>query len=173
MTLANRQAEDNLEEIYVENVKAFFIAMRIVAQRMQENGRVIAIDSYIAPRSSRSCALRYDCERSALDRLIRFSALELAPRFITVNMIQSSASRIAGRGLAGDGPRLNFRDDWGGVSGFKTFTSLATLLIGPEMQNISGETLTVDENLTGLLVSLVKRPKLGNQNSEQRNEQWI
>jgi 3-oxoacyl-[acyl-carrier protein] reductase len=70
------------------NIRAAFIGIQAAARKMKDGGRIIVIGSNTAIRTAFPGGSIYSMTKAALTGLVRGTAIDLAPRAITVNNVQ-------------------------------------------------------------------------------------
>ncbi|MGY2202698.1 3-oxoacyl-ACP reductase family protein [Pseudomonas gingeri] len=79
---------EDFDRTFAINVRAAFVAAQCAARHMAEGDRIILMGSVVAERSGFPGSSVYSMSKSALVGLTRGIALDLAPRGITVNLVQ-------------------------------------------------------------------------------------
>ena len=79
---------DDFDRIVAVNIRAVFIAAQEAARHMKEGGRIITIGSINADRMPIAGGSIYGMSKAAIAGLTRGLARDLAPRGITVNVVQ-------------------------------------------------------------------------------------
>jgi len=79
---------DEFDRIVAVNIRAVFIAAQEAARYMKEGGRIITIGSINADRMPIAGGSIYGMSKAAIAGLTRGLARDLAPRGITVNVVQ-------------------------------------------------------------------------------------
>jgi len=79
---------DEFDRIVAVNIRAVFIAAQEAARYMKEGGRIITIGSINAERMPIAGGTIYGMSKAAVAGLTRGLARDLAPRGITVNVVQ-------------------------------------------------------------------------------------
>jgi 3-oxoacyl-[acyl-carrier protein] reductase len=79
---------DDFDRIVAVNIRAVFIAAQEAARHMKEGGRIITIGSINADRMPIAGGAIYGMSKAAVAGLTRGLARDLAPRGITVNVVQ-------------------------------------------------------------------------------------
>ena len=79
---------DEFDRIVAVNIRAVFIAAQEAARYMKEGGRIITIGSINADRMPIAGGTIYGMSKAAVAGLTRGLARDLAPRGITVNVVQ-------------------------------------------------------------------------------------
>jgi 3-oxoacyl-[acyl-carrier protein] reductase len=75
------------------NVRGVFLAIQAAAARLSEGGRIVTIGSNTAVRSGYPGSSVYSMTKAAVAVMVKGLAVDLAPRGITVNNIQSGPTR--------------------------------------------------------------------------------
>ncbi|MFJ1796964.1 SDR family NAD(P)-dependent oxidoreductase [Kitasatospora griseola] len=83
--------EEALARQYAINVRGVTAAIRAAAPVMGDGGRIVTIGSNLAVRPTRPGTADYAAGKAAVAAYSRAAALELAPRGITVNVVQSGS----------------------------------------------------------------------------------
>ncbi|MFD7643563.1 SDR family NAD(P)-dependent oxidoreductase [Kitasatospora sp. NPDC059795] len=76
---------------YAVNVGGVTAGIRAAATVLADGGRIVTIGSYLAVRPTRPGIADYAAGKAAVAAFSRAAALELAPRAITVNVVQSGS----------------------------------------------------------------------------------
>jgi len=79
---------DDFDRIVAVNIRAVFVAAQEAARHMKEGGRIITIGSINADRMPIAGGAIYGMSKAAVAGLTRGLARDLAPRGITVNVVQ-------------------------------------------------------------------------------------
>jgi 3-oxoacyl-[acyl-carrier protein] reductase len=140
---------DDFEKIVATDLRAAFVASRAALQYMGDGGRIIIIGSNIAHLASLPTTGFYAMVKSGLVGLAKGMARDLAPRGITVNVVQPGpidTDANPSDGQYGDQlrafmatPRFGSGDDVAG---------LVAYLASPESQFATGSVFTIDNGYT-------------------------
>ena len=79
---------EDFDRMVAINIRAAFIGIQAAARKMKDGGRIIVIGSNTAIRTAFPGASIYSMTKAALTGLVRGTAIDLAPRAITVNNVQ-------------------------------------------------------------------------------------
>ena len=82
-------ALEDFDRMIAINVRAVFVGLQAAARSMKDGGRSVLIGSNTAIRTAFPGASVYSMTKAALTGLVRGDAIDLAPRSITVNNVQS------------------------------------------------------------------------------------
>ncbi|MEU6038098.1 SDR family oxidoreductase [Actinomadura sp. NPDC047616] len=80
-----------LERMYAVNVGGVVTAIRAAAQVIEDDGRIITIGSNLSARTANPGVADYAATKAAIIGYSRGAARDLAPRGVTVNVIQSGS----------------------------------------------------------------------------------
>ncbi len=78
----------DLDQTLAVNVRGVFVALQAAAARMKDGGRLVTIGSNTAIRTGSPGSSAYAMSKAAVAALVKGTALDLAPRRITVNNVQ-------------------------------------------------------------------------------------
>ncbi|MEV6858345.1 SDR family oxidoreductase [Streptomyces microflavus] len=81
-------SDAEVERVLAVNVRAVFLACRAAADRLADGGRIISVGTALSRFAGGPGSTLYTMSKSALAGLTKPLARELAPRGITVNLIQ-------------------------------------------------------------------------------------
>ena len=79
---------EDFDRMVAINIRAAFIGIQAAARKMKDGGRIIVIGSNTAIRTAFPGGSVYSMTKAALTGLVRGTAIDLAPRAITVNNVQ-------------------------------------------------------------------------------------
>jgi 3-oxoacyl-[acyl-carrier protein] reductase len=79
---------EDFDRMVAINIRAAFIGIQAAARKMKDGGRIIIIGSNTAIRTAFPGGSIYSMTKAALTGLVRGTAIDLAPRAITVNNVQ-------------------------------------------------------------------------------------
>jgi 3-oxoacyl-[acyl-carrier protein] reductase len=79
---------EDFDRMMAINIRAAFVGIQTASQAMKDGGRIILIGSNTAIRTAFPGASVYSMTKAALTGLVRGTAIDLAPRAITVNNVQ-------------------------------------------------------------------------------------
>jgi 3-oxoacyl-[acyl-carrier protein] reductase len=79
---------EDFDRMVAINIRAAFIGIQAAARKMKDGGRIIVIGSNTAIRTAFPGGSIYSMTKAALTGLVRGTAIDLAPRAITVNNVQ-------------------------------------------------------------------------------------
>jgi 3-oxoacyl-[acyl-carrier protein] reductase len=79
---------EDFDRMVAINIRAAFIGIQAAAKKMNDGGRIIVIGSSTAIRIGFPGGSIYSMTKAALTGLVRGTAIDLAPRAITVNNVQ-------------------------------------------------------------------------------------
>ena len=136
---------DAFDRIFALNVRAPFLAAQAAATLMADNGRIVIIGSISADRSPGPGGTLYSASKSALGGLTRGLARDLAPRGISVNLVQPGP--VDTERNPADGPRAAEIHSLMAFARHGTVDEIAGLvayLASPEAAFITGATYNID-----------------------------
>ncbi|MCX4993593.1 SDR family NAD(P)-dependent oxidoreductase [Streptomyces sp. NBC_00568] len=139
----------DLDRIYEVNVRGTFVATQEAARHLPPGGRVIITGSVFADRSPFAGQSGYVMTKAALAGLNRALARDLAPRQITVNLIQPGA--VDTDLNPADGPAAAVMRSATPLGRYGTPDEIAGLiayLASPDAAFITGATLNADGGFT-------------------------
>jgi 3-oxoacyl-[acyl-carrier protein] reductase len=79
---------EDFDRMVAINIRAAFVGIQAAARKMKDGGRIIVIGSNTAIRTAFPGGSIYSMTKAALTGLVRGTAIDLAPRAITVNNVQ-------------------------------------------------------------------------------------
>jgi 3-oxoacyl-[acyl-carrier protein] reductase len=79
---------EDFDRMVAINIRAAFVGIQTASQAMNDGGRIIVIGSNTAIRTAFAGGSVYSMTKAALTGLVRGSAIDVAPRAITVNNVQ-------------------------------------------------------------------------------------
>lgn len=127
------------------NYTAVVVAIRAASRIMGEGGRIISIGSCLAVRATFPGLADYSATKSAIVGYSKGAARDLAPRKITVNVIQSGS--IATDMNPADGAFAEAQKATSAVGRFgqpEEIGAAVVFLASPEASFVTGTTLNVD-----------------------------
>ncbi|MGW3149545.1 SDR family NAD(P)-dependent oxidoreductase [Streptomyces sp. NPDC001177] len=139
----------DFNRMYQVNVRGTFVAIQEAAKHLPPGGRVITTGSVFADRTPFGGMSGYITTKAALTGLTRALARELAPRQITVNIVQPGA--IDTELNPADGPvaaTMHSATPLGRYGTAPEIAGLVTYLAGPDAAFITGATITADGGFT-------------------------
>jgi 3-oxoacyl-[acyl-carrier protein] reductase len=139
---------EDFDRMVATNIRPFFVAAQAAVPHMQAGGRIIAIGSTVADRTTFPGASVYAMTKAAVASLVRGMAIDLAARGITVNTVQPGPTATD---MSPDaGPRAEYlkglvplrrlaKDD--------EIAGLVAYVASPEAGFVTGATLTINGGL--------------------------
>src|SRR5260370_34825235 len=83
---------EDFDRMVAINVRAAFVGIQAAAQEMNDGGRIVIIGSNTAIPTAFPASSVYSMTKPALTRLVRGAAIDLAPRAITGNNVQTGTT---------------------------------------------------------------------------------
>jgi 3-oxoacyl-[acyl-carrier protein] reductase len=135
-------ALEDFDRMIAINVRAVFVGLQAAARSMKDGGRSVLIGSNTAIRTAFPGASVYSMTKAALTGLVRGDAIDLAPRSITVNNVQSgpTATEMSSAHAESVKPLIPLKR-MGDVS---EVASLVSYLASEDAAFITGASLTLD-----------------------------
>lgn len=136
---------DEFDRIVAVNIRAVFIAAQEAARYMKEGGRIITIGSINADRMPITGGSIYGMSKAAVAGLTRGLARDLAPRGITVNVVQPGPVDTEMNPAAGP-----FAETLTGYLAIKRYgqsdevAAMVSYLASAESAYVTGTALTID-----------------------------
>lgn len=136
---------DEFDRIVAVNIRAVFIAAQEAARYMKEGGRIITIGSINADRMPITGGSIYGMSKAAVAGLTRGLARDLAPRGITVNVVQPGPVDTDMNPAAGP-----FAETLTGYLAIKRYgqsdevAAMVSYLASAESAYVTGTALTID-----------------------------
>jgi 3-oxoacyl-[acyl-carrier protein] reductase len=127
------------------NVRAPIVASKAVLAHLTKGGRIIPIGSYFADRVPASIVGVYAASKSAMAAFTKGLARELAPKEITVNLVQPGS--IDTDMNPANGPYAETLKQFMALGRFgvpEDIANAVAFLAGAKAQYVTGSTLTVD-----------------------------
>ncbi|MFD0000295.1 SDR family oxidoreductase [Nocardia sp. NPDC127526] len=138
-------APDHRNPVYDVNLGGVVSATRAAAAVLADEGRIITIGSTLSERSGTPGVADYAASKAAVIGYSKGAARDLAPRGITVNVIQSGA--FATDMNPPDGPTSDIQRSWNPMGRYGKPEELAAgvvFLASPSASYITGAVLTID-----------------------------
>jgi 3-oxoacyl-[acyl-carrier protein] reductase len=133
---------EDFDRMVAINIRAAFVGIQAASQAMNDGGRIILIGSNTAIRTAFPGGSIYSMTKAALTGLVRGSAIDLAPRAITVNNVQPGPTATEMSAAHADVVKtlipLKRMGDVSEVAGFVAY------LASEEAGFITGASLTID-----------------------------
>jgi NAD(P)-dependent dehydrogenase (short-subunit alcohol dehydrogenase family) len=127
------------------NYTSIVAAIRAAARVLPEGGRIINIGSGIATRTGASGVADHAATKAALAGFTRGAARDLAPKRITVNLVQTGLVATQLNTAAGSAaPRLIASVPLGRMGQPEEIAAAVLFLASPDASYITGATLDVD-----------------------------
>lgn len=133
---------DDLDATLSVNVRGVFLSVQAAAKRMREGGRIITIGSNTAVRTGHAGSSVYAMSKAAVAAMVQNLALDLAPRWITINNIQPGP--VATDMTAGMEEQITAHIPLKRIGQPEEIASLAAWLSGEESGYMTGASLTID-----------------------------
>jgi 3-oxoacyl-[acyl-carrier protein] reductase len=138
-----------LERQFAINVGGVAVAVRAAVPLLPMGGRIISIGSTATERLAITGAADYTATKAAIAGYTRGWARDLAPRGITVNLVQVGAAETEMN--PADGPFASFLTSLiplGRLGKPDEVAAAVAFLAGPEAGYITGTTLNIDGGIT-------------------------
>jgi 3-oxoacyl-[acyl-carrier protein] reductase len=133
---------EDFDRMVAINIRAAFVGIQTASQAMNDGGRIILIGSNTAIRTAFPGGSIYSMTKAALTGLVRGTAIDLAPRAITVNNVQPGPTSTEMSAPHADAVKalipLGRMGDTSEVAGFVAY------LASGEAGFITGASLTID-----------------------------
>jgi 3-oxoacyl-[acyl-carrier protein] reductase len=139
---------EDFDRMVATNIRPFFVAAQAAVPHMQAGGRVIAIGSTVADRTTFPGASVYAMTKAAVASLVRGMAIDLAARGITANTVQPGPT--ATDMSPGAGPRAEYLKGLvplGRLAKDDEIAGLVAYVASPEAGFVTGATLTINGGL--------------------------
>lgn len=136
---------DDFDRMVAVNVRAGFAAAQRALRHLGDGGRIITVGSVFADRIPLSGGTIYALTKAATAGFTRALARELAPRGITVNLIQPGP--VVTDANPPDGPFAELLTSLTPVGRFASpeeITGLVAYLAGPDSAFVTGATVNID-----------------------------
>jgi len=141
-------ALEDFDRMVATNIRPFFVAAQAAARHMQAGGRIIAIGSTVADRTTFPGASVYAMTKAAVASLIRGMAIDLATRGITANTVQPGPTATDMSPDAGPhAAYLKGLVPLGRLAKADEIAGLVAYLASPEAGFVTGATLTINGGL--------------------------
>ncbi|GGP68353.1 SDR family NAD(P)-dependent oxidoreductase [Saccharothrix coeruleofusca] len=138
-------SDEDLDQLYRVNVRGTFAATREAIKHFDRGGRVITTGSVFAERALVPGMVGYSATKAALVGFTKAAARELAPRGITVNLVQPGAVDTDLNPADGaDAKIMRVATPLGRYGVPEEIAGLVAHLAGPDAGFITGATLNVD-----------------------------
>jgi 3-oxoacyl-[acyl-carrier protein] reductase len=141
-------ALEDFDRMVATNIRPFFVAAQAAIPHMQAGGRIIAIGSTVADRTTFPGASVYAMTKAAVASLVRGMAIDLAARGITANTVQPGPT--ATDMSPDDGPRATYLKGLvplGRLAKDDEIAGLVAYVASPEAGFVTGATLTINGGL--------------------------
>jgi 3-oxoacyl-[acyl-carrier protein] reductase len=133
---------EDFDRMVAINIRAAFVGIQTASQAMNDGGRIILIGSNTAIRTAFPGGSIYSMTKAALTGLVRGTAIDLAPRAITVNNVQPGPTATEMSAAHADVVKtlipLKRMGETSEVAGFVAYLASA------EAGFITGASLTID-----------------------------
>jgi NAD(P)-dependent dehydrogenase (short-subunit alcohol dehydrogenase family) len=139
-----------LDRMWAVNTAGVIAAIRAAAHVMSDDGRIITMGSLSGSRASLPGAADYCGSKAAVAGYTRGAARDLAPRRITVNIIESGMvnTELAHNMTEADRAMLNAAIPLHRFADVSEISSLVTFLASPVAAYITGATVPFDGGLS-------------------------
>ena len=137
---------EEFDRMVAVNVRGVFLAIRAAAPHLLGGGRIVTIGSNTADHLGSAGSSVYAMTKAAVAQLVRGSALDLAPRRITVNNIQPGP--VATDMTSGLMDLITPRLPLGRIGQPEEIAGLVAWLAGPDAGYMTGASLTIDGGWT-------------------------
>lgn len=146
------EAKDYAEQdrVWAVNTLGVVATIRAAAHVMADEGRIITIGSVSGSRSGMATAADYCGAKAAVAGYTRGAAHDLAPRKITVNIIESGMmdTEMAQNMPEDDKAKISANIPLKRFGNLNEISALVVFLAGPSAAYITGATLTIDGGLS-------------------------
>ena len=137
---------DELDLMLAVNVRGVFLSIQAAVPHMSVGGRVVTIGSNVAIRTGFAGSSVYQLTKAAVAALVKGVALDLAPRRITVNLIQPGPTDTDINAGAID--MLSGMSPLKRVAAPEEVAGLISYLVREEAGYMTGASLTIDGGFT-------------------------
>jgi NAD(P)-dependent dehydrogenase (short-subunit alcohol dehydrogenase family) len=140
----------DLDRMWAVNTTGVIAAIRAAAHVMSDDGRIITIGSLSGSRASLTGAADYCGSKAAVAGYTRGAARDLAPRGITVNIIESGmvSTELAHNMSEADKAMLTAAIPLHRFADVREISALVTFLASPAAAYITGATVPFDGGLS-------------------------